>query len=168
MRRKIVLLSLIFLVAGIVMIVAGLGITSNYITISHSYVHNNGLYESKEINISAEGLISINGNIPMYLVSSNNITLVNSTNIKNYSLDPVGEKIANAGYEFTVNRGSYYLVSLENPSSANIYSYVNNFVFYSEIGTILLVGIIIMGISLITLIIGFILREKKDNKHDNT
>lgn len=161
MRKDIIKKGIIILVIGIVLAVAGISITADYLKVGTNYIQKNGIYESHEINISGNGLIDVEGgNSTFYLVKASNINSINKSNIANYSLIPVNGNMPETGSEFLVPGGSYYLVSFLSPAPGVIYSYVSHETTFTALGILLLIGLLLMGISVIVLILGFVKREK--------
>ncbi|MHB1440506.1 MAG: hypothetical protein ACYCSO_02825 [Cuniculiplasma sp.] len=160
MRGKVVRIGLVLIVVGIIMVVAGIGLTSDYLTVSHNYVRDGTMYRSQEINITSDGLVALNGNSTFYLIHANNISLVNKTNVGNYSIASTGPTHNGFGNEFLVGAGSYYLVSFLAPSSGVVYSFTSNFSTFTDLGIILLLGLFLIVISIIILIAGFLLKNK--------
>lgn len=160
LRKKVVKAGLAIIVIGIILVVAGMGLTSDYLTVSHTFAKGKTYYMSKEINITSDGLIALDGNSTFYLVNANNLSLVNQTNIQNYSLVPTGSTHNGFGSEFLVGSGSYYLVSFLAPSSGLVYSYTSHFGTFTELGIILLIGLFLIVVSIVVLIVGFLLKGK--------
>lgn len=161
MRKDIVKKSLIILIIGIILAVAGISLTADYLKVGTAYTSQNGVYTSSEINITGNGLINIEGgNFSFYLLKYSDLDKVNKQNIENYSLVPVNSNSPKPGDEFLVTSGSYILVSFIRPPSGIIYSYASHEGTFTELGLLLLVGIFLVGVSIIVLIIGILKREK--------
>ncbi len=161
MRKDIIKKSLIILIVGIILAVAGLSLTADYLKVGTTYLSQNGMYTSSEINITGNGLINIEGgNFSFYLIKYSDLGKVNKENIQNFSLVPVNSNSPVSGDEFLVPAGSYILVSFVNPPSGIIYSYASHEGTFTDLGILLLLGIFMVGISIIILIIGILKREK--------
>ncbi|MGP6206878.1 hypothetical protein ACNF42_02440 [Cuniculiplasma sp. SKW3] len=161
MRKDIVKKSLIILIIGIILAVAGISLTADYLKVGTTYISQNGMYTSSEINITGKGLINIEGgNFSFYLIKYSDLGKVDRQNIENFSLTPVNSNSPKSGDEFLVPPGSYVLVSFINPPSGIIYSYASHEGTFTELGVLLLVGIFMVGVSIIVLIIGILKREK--------
>jgi hypothetical protein len=166
-RKNIVRVGLILIVLGIILVVAGIGLTSDYLTVSHTFVKDKYYYASHEINITSDGLVALDGNTTFYLVNANNVSLVNQTNVQDYSIAPTGPTHDGYGTEFLVGSGSYYLVSFLAPSTGLVYSYTSHFSTFTDLGIILLIGLFLIVVSMIMLVIGFLLKgKKKDTEED--
>lgn len=168
MRKPFVRAGLILIILGIVMVVAGIGLTSDYLTVSHTFTIKNSMYDSREMNITAnDGFIGLEGNATFYLIKSSDLSLVNSSNIKQYSLPGIGNNSFGYSTEFLEGKGSYYLVSITRPQSGTAYSFTSNFGTFTDLGVILLIGLLVIGVSFIILVVGMVMRSKKPPSLDN-
>jgi hypothetical protein len=161
LRKDIIKKSLIILVLGIILAVAGISLTADYLKVGTDYIDRSGIYTSTEINITGNGLINVEGgNFSFYLIKYSDMGSISSNNIENFSLKPVNSSRPVPGVEFLVPSGSYLLVSFMNPPSGIIYSYASHEGTFTALGIVLLVGIFLIGVSVIILIIGLLVREK--------
>jgi hypothetical protein len=161
LRKGIVRIGLVLIVLGIILVVVGIGATADYLTVSTSFIHQNSAYTSTEINLTGQGFIGLEGNSTFYVISASNLSVANSTNIKNYAIAP--EALTSSGYgsEFLLTPGSYYLISFLSPQSGVAYSYTSHFSTFTDLGIILLFGLFLIGVSIIFLVVGFLLKTKQ-------
>jgi hypothetical protein len=154
-------MGVIFIVVGIILVVAGIGLTSDYLTVSTDFHHVNSSYLSKEMNITSDGLVALQGNSTFYLVNANSTDVVNSANINHYSIAGIGNNSFGFPTEYLVGKGSYVLVSFERPQAGVVYSYTSHFSTFTDLGVILIIGLAVTAISFIVLIVGFLLKPRK-------
>ncbi len=161
MRKFVLKMGVIFIVVGIILVIAGIGLTSDYLTVSSDFHNVKSAYFSKEMNITSDGLVALDGNSTFYLINATTMDVVNSTNIAHYSIAGIGNNSFGFSSEFLVGKGSYYLVSFQSPRAGVVYSYTSNFGTFTDLGIILIIGLAVTAISFIVLIVGFLLKPRK-------
>ncbi len=163
MRLKLFRNGLIILVLGIILVVAGIGISSDYVkTGTKINTVKSGFYTSDMLNISGNGFISVEGgNFSFYLIKAADLGSVNSSSILSYALNPQNASHPTVGQLFVVSNGSYYLVSFAIPLQGLVYSYVSHYHTFTYLGSLLLIGILLIVASIIVLIISLMIKEKQ-------
>ncbi len=161
MRKILVKFGVIFIVVGIILVVTGIGLTSDYLTVGSNFTSKNSMYSSAEINITEDGFVGLQGNTTFYLVNATTLNIVNSTNIEQNSIVGIDNNSYGFSTEYLVGNGSYYLVSMEKPQPGVIYSYTSHFSTFTDLGIILIIGLLITGIAFVVLIVGIVLKPSK-------
>ena len=162
-RLKLFRNGLIILVIGILLVVAGIGISSDYVkTGTNINTIKSGFYTSNMLNISGNGFISVEGgNFSFYLIKAADLGSVNSSNILSYALNPQNASHPTVGQLFVVPQGSYYLVSFAIPLQGLVYSYVSHYHTFTYLGSILVIGILLIVVSIVVLILSLVMKDKK-------
>ena len=166
MKLKLFRNGLIILVIGIILVIAGIGISSDYVrTGSHFNTTKSGFYTSNMLNVSGNSFISVQGgNFSFYLIKASDIGMVNSSNILNYALNPQNSSHPTTGQFFVVPNGSYYLVSFSTPLQGIVYSYVSHYHTFTYLGSILLIGVLLIVASIVILILSLVMKGEKAQK----
>lgn len=163
MRKKMLIAGIIVLLIGIV-IYGGAGYaTAQETTTSNTWVaYNNGEYISAPLNFTGGYLLTYSySGSHSGVVSSNNLTKVNSSNIGSLSLATITN--INSEKAYNLNTGSYYIVIFSNSSPSISYTYAK----LSSIlvtGILTLVGAILFIAGIIITIIGAVLKKKNSEK----
>ena len=161
MRKHLLYLGIILLIIGVV--ISGIAtveaggrteIVETSITISPS-----GFYYSNELTVGSNGSVIVTGNTTTYLIPSQDLTIVNSTNVANYAIHPTipsGNSILYDGLN-----GAYYLVAFgQHPpliTYAVLGSNLSQLIVY---GLLIIAGAAIAVIGVIFAILGAIMRSK--------
>ncbi|MCL5987511.1 MAG: hypothetical protein M1414_01215 [Candidatus Thermoplasmatota archaeon] len=169
MRIKLFRNGLIVLVIGILLVVAGIGISSDYVKTGTTILTNKGgFYTSEMLNISGNGFISVDGaNSTFYLVNASSLGLINSSNIQTYALVPENSTHHTIGNLFVVGQGSYFLVSFQVPLSGIVYSMVSHYHTFTYLGSLLVIGILAIFASIVILIAALVLKDRNRIKKES-
>ena len=161
MRKDLLYLGIILLVIGVV--ISGIATVEaggkTEIVETSMKVSPSGFYYSNELTVGSNGSVIVTGNTTTYLIPSQDLTIVNSTNVANYAIHPTipsGNSILYDGLN-----GAYYLVAFgQHPpliTYAVLGSNLSQLVVY---GLLIIVGAAIAVIGVILALIGAIIRSK--------
>jgi hypothetical protein len=160
-RKDLLYLGIILLVIGVVIAgIATVEASGRTETIGTSMkIGSIGVYYSDELTVSSNGSVFVTGNTTTYLIPSQDLNTVNSTNVGSYAIHPTtpsGNSIIYDGLS-----GTYYLVAFgQHPpliTYAVLGSNLSQLVVY---GLLIIVGAAIAVIGVILVIIGAIIRSK--------
>ncbi|MCW6158157.1 MAG: hypothetical protein LVQ63_01575 [Thermoplasmatales archaeon] len=161
MRKDLLYLGIILLVIGVVIAgIAGVEAGGRTEIVGTSLnISPSGVYYSNELTVGSNGSVFVTGNTTTYLIPSQDLNTVNSTNVGNYAIQPTtpsGNSIIYDGLS-----GTYYLVAFgKHPpliTYAILESNLSQLVVY---GLLIIVGAAIAVIGLILAILGAIIRSK--------
>jgi hypothetical protein len=162
MRRKIVKIGVIILIAGVAMLaIGGIAISETTIISSHYSQPSNGEYVSYEINVSGSGSIIVFGNGTigtLGLVTPGNLHLVNASNVASYVITP---SVALGGLQiYNLNHGNYYFVVFTDSTPEYVYTYFPGAMF-DELAGLMAGGFAIFLGGVAVTIIGVFMRSDR-------
>lgn len=132
MRRKLALTGLVVFVVGVVVLIVGvLGTEGALHPVSGFHQLAPGEYVSQELNLTASATVTLrNPPTTMGLVTAQNLSVVNSTNLATTGVRALGTTSGTVAY--LVSAGSYYVVyfGTSAPSTLVIYLYTGQAAAY--------------------------------------
>ncbi len=162
MRKVILIIGLVVLVAGLLMAASSPSLEKPYIkTYSTFSGYRTGEYVSPYIHVSGEDEISVLGS-ESYLVRSSDLTNVTPSNVLSYSL-PMALNLTVSGkvtHSFVVGSGNYTVVILGTGTEGISYTVISDYSLVSFLGTLFVAGLVMILAGIILTGIGVILKPK--------
>ena len=161
MRKNLLYLGLILLVIGVV--ISGIATVEaggrTEIVETSLKISPSGVYYSNELTVGSNSSVIVTGNTTTYLIPSQDLNMVNSTNVENYAIHPTtpsGNSILYDGLS-----GTYYLVAFSQHPPLITYAVLgSNLSQLAVYGLLIIAGAAIAVIGVILAILGAIMRSK--------
>ena len=155
------IIGIVILVIGIVL--AGISVAESASNVRGSgtamYSGKNGDYYSNSLSVTTKEEITVVSNVNSYLIPSQDLSVVNSSNIASYKILP-SESAGNTSLYSGLN-GSYYVVTFGPTSPKVEYATLNVGIGLVVIAALLVVGALLVVVGIILAIIGAVIRPKK-------
>ncbi|MEM0157115.1 MAG: hypothetical protein QXN26_03495 [Thermoplasmataceae archaeon] len=162
MRKTLLIIGLVILVAGLIMAASMPALEKPHIrTYDQLKLIADGKYASPELNITGESEISVQG-ISTYLVDAANLSQINASNAGLYNIHEVLNLTVSgvATHSYVVSAGQYYVVYFGNSSSSASYTIISDYGLVSLMGTLYVSGLVMILVGIVATALGAVLRPK--------
>jgi uncharacterized membrane protein len=159
-RKRLLIAGIVVLVIGIVF--AGISVAESAREIKEAgtavYLGQNGDHYSNLLTVSSTEEITVVSSVNAYLIPSQDLNLINSSNIVNYKISP-SESTGNTSLYSGLN-GSYYVVTFGTATPKVEYAVLNVSGGLIAVGLLLIAGALLIIVGIILAIIGAVLKPK--------
>lgn len=167
MKKTIVITGVVLLVIGVVVFFATSSEVEGHSSVGSKMISKSSSeWASTEINTTSgtDVIITTNSNLSLGLIPSSDIQSVSPANLHRYSVSPSSQNNASGEHitTFSVNSGSYYVVTYSAPQPSLHYTVVHESHFVSVMDFANFISIMVIAGGFVITIIGVLLGIRKN------